>query len=694
MSEESYLVSARKYRPQLFGDIVAQRHVSETLKNAVRLDRLAHAYLFTGPRGIGKTTAARVLAKAINCTASSEDRTDSAEPCRVCESCISFEQGRNLNIIEIDAASNNKVDDARDIRETVRIPPQGGRMKVYIIDEVHMLTTQAFNALLKTLEEPPPHVLFIFATTEPHKVPATIQSRCQRFDFRRIATTDIIAHLRTICKSETVVIDDASLLLIARKGDGALRDALSVLDQAISLCGEKITHDALVHALGVVDTDLFFDVTDAVAAGNVGTMFHIVEKIVSAGYDLQEFLDGLEEHLRHLLVMNTIGEEGLLDVTPESASRLGKESEKFAESTLLRMIHIVAETSDRLRMARQPRLRLEMALVKMASLPAAVDIRSALEKLDSLEKAVRDADLSGLHAGSAPVTQAKISGQKQKEKVAKTARPSNPKESAAELKSESEAEAEAAPEAEREPAPDAEPEARPEAAPEAGPTTPQKASEPEQLFSPATPTGSAVKEVIRPAADRSLFGFDEPALKVKTKNVTGSETIQTESSFSTGAVHDIPTLQAGRTELDIAVLEPETDAQLPDSSARILLENQIKDHWSTVIVDTMESQIRLGSLLRHTKVVRISGEHVEIAVPDDFHKRMLLIEKSGLGTRLSEKSGESLHDLNFSVRPELFDKSDFGAQEEFDSKAFLKKKCEENPAIKELMERFGCEIVW
>jgi len=691
MSEESYLVSARKYRPQLFGEIVAQGHVSETLKNAVRLDRLAHAYLFTGPRGVGKTTAARVLAKAINCTASSDTRPDSAEPCRQCESCISFEQGRNLNIIEIDAASNNKVDDARDIRETVRIPPQGGRMKVYIIDEVHMLTTQAFNALLKTLEEPPPHALFIFATTEPHKVPATIQSRCQRFDFRRIATTEIAKHVRAICDSESITIDDASLLLIARKGDGALRDALSVLDQAISLCGETITHDELVHALGIVDTDLFFDVTEGVATSNIGAMFHVVEKIVGAGYDLQEFLDGLEEHLRHLLVMSTIGDDALLDVTPESASRLATESKKFAEATLLRMIHIVAETSDRLRMARQPRLRLEMALVKMASLPAAVDIRSALDKLDSLDKAVRNADLSGLHVKTTPLAQAE--------------KPSSvPKADAQKAQPEPE------PEPTPQPAPEpdlkvTEPEPTPQPAPE--PELKITEHEPEIVPSPvgaeSTPNPPAPPPVtsdtprkVAPESERgrSLFEFGEPALKVKRVDDAGSSSANSESSLSTETSLETSSTQVGQALLDIDVLEPETNTQIQDSPVQTLFENRIKDDWSAVIDDTMESQIRLGSLLRQTKVVKVSGEHVEIAVPDDFHRRMLLNEKSGLGTRLSEKSGESVHDLHFSVQPEHFDKGDFGAQQEFDTKEFLKIKCEENPTIKKLMERFGGEIVW
>lgn len=218
MSDHRYLVSARKYRPRSFEEVVGQDHVTETLKNAIRLDRLAHAYLFSGPRGVGKTTGARILAKSINCETALEERTDSSEPCQTCASCVSFDEGRSLNVIELDAASNNKVDDIRELRETVRIPPQGAKRKVYIVDEVHMLSNAAFNALLKTLEEPPPYVLFIFATTEPHKVLPTILSRCQRFDYRRIAVAEIVSRLELICKSENIKADEASLMLIARKG--------------------------------------------------------------------------------------------------------------------------------------------------------------------------------------------------------------------------------------------------------------------------------------------------------------------------------------------------------------------------------------------------------------------------------------------------------------------------------------------
>ncbi|HMB93829.1 MAG TPA: DNA polymerase III subunit gamma/tau, partial [Rhodothermales bacterium] len=393
MSDQRYLVTARKYRPTLFKELVAQEHVTETLKNAIRLDRLAHAYLFSGPRGVGKTTAARILATAINCTTLLEEREDQAEPCRTCNSCLSFEEGRNLSIFEIDAASNNKVEDIRDLRETVRIPPQGSRKKVYIIDEVHMLSNAAFNALLKTLEEPPPHVLFIFATTEPHKVLPTILSRCQRFDFRRIPVPDIVARLEEICTEESITADEASLMLVARKGDGALRDALSAFDQAVALCGTDLQYTDLAEALRVVDVDLFFTVTQHVLDRSSAGMLHLVGEIMQSGYDLQEFLVGLAEHLRNLLVARTMEDTALIEAAEATRQRYGTTATHFSESDLLRLLMIVDEAQESIKSSTQPRMKLEMALLKMASLAHAADLRTALQQLDRLEKMAREGKL-------------------------------------------------------------------------------------------------------------------------------------------------------------------------------------------------------------------------------------------------------------------------------------------------------------
>ncbi len=384
MAKSQYLVTARKYRPQRFRELVAQAHVAQALINALRLERIAHAYLFTGPRGVGKTTAARILAKAINCTGNPEGEV---EPCLNCPSCDDFETQRSLSIFEIDAASNNKVEDIRDLRENVRILPQGGRRKVYIIDEVHMLSNAAFNALLKTLEEPPPHVLFIFATTEPHKVLPTILSRCQRFDFRRIPTNEIVQHLARICEGEGITADEDSLHLIAHKGDGALRDALSVFDQAVALCGSDLKYSTLTDALRVVDVELYFEATRYIPEQATGDILGLAERIIADGYDIREFLGGLAEHVRNLLITITLGERALADVSKNLRSRYTETANAFTETTLLRLLMVIDETQTRLPVSSSPRLAVELALAKMTHLGESVDLSEALEQIRRLEHA-------------------------------------------------------------------------------------------------------------------------------------------------------------------------------------------------------------------------------------------------------------------------------------------------------------------
>ncbi len=386
MPESPYLVTARKYRPQRFGDLVAQAHVAQALINALKLDRVAHAYLFTGPRGVGKTTAARILAKALNCTG---NQNGEVEPCLKCPSCEDFESQRSLCIFEIDAASNNKVEDIRDLREKVRIPPQAGRKKVYIIDEVHMLSNAAFNALLKTLEEPPKHVKFIFATTEPHKVLPTILSRCQRFDFRRIPTNEIVLHLKTICESEGITADEESLHLIANKGDGALRDALSVFDQAVALCGTELNYSTLADALRVVDVDLYFEATQYITEKATGSILGLADRIISDGYDISEFLGGLAEHVRNLLVTITLGETALVDISKKLRGRYVEAITKFTETTLLRILMVIDETQTKLPLSTSSRLTVELALAKMTHLGESIDLSEALEQIRRLEKAER-----------------------------------------------------------------------------------------------------------------------------------------------------------------------------------------------------------------------------------------------------------------------------------------------------------------
>ncbi len=377
MSE--YIVTARKWRPMRFEDVVGQAHITTTLRNAMATGRIAHAYLFGGPRGVGKTTTARLLAKAVNCSAPVDQNPDNT-----CESCVEITEGRSFDVLEIDGASNRGVEEIRNLRESVRYAPARGSYKVYIIDEVHMLTKEAFNALLKTLEEPPPHVLFIFATTEINKVPATILSRCQRFDFRRIRTEEIASNLRAIALAEKLTVDEDALHLVARRGDGSLRDAQSVFDQVVALCGTNVTRLKIVEALNLVDQEVYFRMTDFIRSGDIKGGLALVDEIMTGGHDLREFLAGLTEHLRNLLVAKTTGSTHLIEAADVHRTRYAAESEHFGVSDLLRLQHLVAGTDSALRWTTQPRFRLEADVARMISLPRAADIGEIIRRLDEM----------------------------------------------------------------------------------------------------------------------------------------------------------------------------------------------------------------------------------------------------------------------------------------------------------------------
>ncbi|MDH3251361.1 MAG: DNA polymerase III subunit gamma/tau [Ignavibacteria bacterium] len=391
-----YIVTARKWRPMRFEDVAGQQHVTVTLKNAIAANRIAHAYLFSGPRGVGKTTTARLLAKAVNCLNPSDHREE-------CEVCREITEGRSFDVLEIDGASNRGVEEIRNLRESVRYPPAKARYKVYIIDEVHMLTKEAFNALLKTLEEPPPHVMFIFATTEIQKVPQTILSRCQRFDFRRIAIEEIKKNLKTIAATEGITIDDDALLLIARKGDGSLRDAQSLFDQVVSLCGIDITLQKILEALNIVDQDIFFRVTSLIEGKDAPGAVALVNEIMEHGYDLREFLAGLNEHFRNLLITATTKSTTLLEVSDVHRKRYAEEASRFTVSDLLRMIRFVNGTETALRWSAQPRFKLEADMIQLVTMPGSQEVGELIREVKQLKKKLDDGNGT---ARSVPVVNA------------------------------------------------------------------------------------------------------------------------------------------------------------------------------------------------------------------------------------------------------------------------------------------------
>jgi DNA polymerase III subunit gamma/tau len=370
---EKFIVSARKYRPQNFSTVVGQAHITTTLKNAISNNQLAHAFLFCGPRGVGKTTCARILAKTINC----ETKTVDGEACNTCNSCVSFDNGSSMNIHELDAASNNSVDDIRSLVEQVRFAPQAGDYKVYIVDEVHMLSASAFNAFLKTLEEPPPYAIFILATTEKHKILPTILSRCQIFDFKRITTNDTVTHLKEICDKENITAENAALHVIAQKSEGCMRDSLSILDKIVSFTGGKLTYANTLEHLNILDEDYFFKLLQFATEQKLSDALLLFDDINQKGFEGDTLLEGLTEFLRNLLVSKDARAAILLEVAEDFRDKYLQAANELSAGWIIAALNTIHNASMDYKQARNKKLCVEMALIKLCYLNQAVEIANS-----------------------------------------------------------------------------------------------------------------------------------------------------------------------------------------------------------------------------------------------------------------------------------------------------------------------------
>ena len=637
----SYRALTRKYRPQSFDDIVSQEHVSNTLLNAVEQDRIAHAYMFCGPRGVGKTTMARVLARVIN---GIDDGVDGEA------------LNQTLNIIEIDAASNNKVEDVHHLRESVRIPPQNGRYKIFIVDEVHMLSKAAFNALLKTLEEPPEHAIFIFATTEPHKVLPTILSRVQRFDFKRIAVDEIVTRLEKITRDEGITIDHESLHVIAKKADGALRDALGLLDQAIAFCGDNIQHDELLKALNVVGSDRLFEFMGFVTGRNPSGGLELIHTLLQEGYDIQEFLVGLVEHLRNLYVAKQSNKMALIEASAETKNRYLKEAQVLDATDIMRYLYLVSEHQIKIKEVSQPRISFELMFLKMVH----------LEPLDGLKKLIAKVQEGGA-----------IQSDENTQKSVAAVEPmttETPQE--AEPTEDPETESSSEPEAEHEP--ETEPEHDPEPEPDTSQTKPEEpeheAEEPENDPEPQPDT--PVQKEKPSFLDRIDLG--SPSLG------TPEQSPKKDASISPEAPSNDQDLEEGGS---VQPEEKSPEKETGSNDQKQLSFDTIEAVWEDFVRGLSGKIPKILELqVERVRPVDLVGDLLKLECDNPLSKQMLDQQSRELCLHLKDKLGFM---LRFQIEV-ITEKS--APKKEKNPYEFFKELVKKDPILKDIVDKLGAEL--
>lgn len=631
-----------------FDDVMSQDHVTTTLKNAIEHNRLASAYLFSGPRGVGKTTTARIFAKAINC-----EKGPTPVPCNVCPNCKEITESRSLDVFEIDGASNRGIDEVRNLRENLKYSASKGKHKIYIIDEVHMLTTEAFNALLKTLEEPPPKVMFIFATTEFHKVPATILSRCQRYDFRRIPPGEIVAQLQKICSEENIKIDQESLYLLARKADGSMRDSQSLLDQVISFCGEQINNEDLVSLLGIIGQDLYFKCTDVMAQKDVAAGLSLVEDIFNQGYDMGEFLSGLAEHLRNMLVVNATGNANLLEGLESYKERYqqAEVARNFSETDLLRLIQLATDTAFQIKRSVNPKLMLEMALVKMIKMDRSIELDTLISNLNN-PGGLQNAPGSGA-SGSPESASAAAPATKT------TAPPNMAGVETGRRSQESSDKAEA--------------------------TDMGRATHAKSGLSGSDKKETAASPITE--GERSAVAIKQIKHRVSDKNTQEKQPYvngHKQATYGNGNSQD----NAGQT------LQTENRTSAEQRAASL---EKIKDEWAKIVDAVKEKKIHLGSFLNEGYPTGLDGDLLEVSFGTDngFHMRTVeqnkaiiqavILEQTGFRLRLKchRNDSDKFNEMLTQLRP----------ASEVDEQQAAEEELMQIPIVKKVIEVFDGEFV-